>query len=505
MKKSALAIAMIMILAPLAFVPSVAGATEEEIQESIDLGIEWLASQQNENGSWGTSEKPALTGLALIKLVDRARELGEDPFDPEYEYYGNVTAGYAYLMATKESEPAINDSETNNNGIRIFYAGSGHHTYNTAIALMAFANLNGYDEYNETLVQDMVDWFVDTQNADGGWRYTSTPADESDNSNTGYAVVGLAYAETAGAIIPESVKTGLDSWVDLIQDPVDGDADDGGSWYTPSWNWTNSLKTGNLILEMGFVGDTTESDRLNDALDYLVRHWNDTGNIGDIDQTGWRPYNYQSMYCIMKGLEYMQIEEIDGIDWYDEMADYIVENQNETGYWDYDPWGDYIPEIRIISTEWALLTLEKATVVKEIVVGFDVKPGSCPNPINTKANGVEPMAIAGSEEFDVCDINISTLEIGICADGEFTAFEGVEPLRCEYDDVTESYIPEEGDPCCICTEPDGIIDLSLKYDTQELVEAGLGCYEKNDELCLCIRGMTYEGQEFVGRDCIIIK
>ncbi|MBB6067591.1 prenyltransferase/squalene oxidase repeat-containing protein [Methanococcus maripaludis] len=499
MKKSALVIALIMVLAPLAFVPSAAAATEDEIEASIDAGIEWLASQQNETGYWGDcgDDLPAITGFALVKLVDRARELGVDPFNTsEYEYAENVILGFEWLESQKNVQFGINDSQTNNNGQGIYFTCVDHETYNTAIALMAFANINGYEEYNETLVQDMVDWFISTQNTDGAWRYGASGI--SDNSNTGYAVIGLAYAENAGAIIPNSVKTGLNSWVDVIQDPVNG-----GSWYTTETAWVNSLKTGNLILEMGFVGDDTTSGRLNDAVDYLVAHWNDVGS-GTL-MTGWKPHNYQAMYCIMKGLEYMQIEEIDGIDWFEEISDYIVENQHSDGYWDDDPWADSTETPKILSTEWALLTLEKVTVIKEIPVGFDVKPGSCPNPINIKSNGVQPMAIAGSEEFDVYDINISTLKIGICVNGEFTEFEGVAPLRWVYSDVTENYIPEEGEPCCIRTKPDGITDLSMKYATQELVEAGLGDYEKNDELCLCIKGTTYDGEQFVGRDCIIIK
>ncbi|MBB6402359.1 hypothetical protein HNP92_001681 [Methanococcus maripaludis] len=504
MKKSALAIALIMVLAPLAFVPSAAAATEDEIEDSIDAGIKWLVLQQNCDGSWGPSEKPAHTGFALVKLVDRARELGVDPFDPdEYEYAENVIDGFEWLESQKTIQLGVDDSQTNNNGQAIFFSPTGHQTYNTAIALMAFANLNGYDEYNETLVQDITDWFILTQNPDGGWRYTGSTT-ESDNSNTGYVAIGLAYAENAGADIPDSLKTGLSNWVDYIQNDQgaadnDGENDpDGGSGYYVPYDWVNCLKTGNIILEMGFVGDTTESQRMGYAIDYLVRHWNDVGS--GIYMTGWKNYNYQAMYCIMKGLEYMQIEEIDGIDWYGDFSDYIIANQNADGSWSLDPWGN-----SILSTEWALLTLEKATVIKEIPVGFDVKPGSCPNPINIKSNGVQPMAIAGSEEFDVYDINISTLKIGICVNGEFTEFEGVAPLRWEYDDVTENYIPEEGEPCCIVTNPDGITDLSMKYDTQELVEAGLEDYEKNDELCLCIKGTTYDGEQFVGRDCIIIK
>ncbi|ABO35138.1 conserved hypothetical protein [Methanococcus maripaludis C5] len=497
MKKSALVIALIMVLAPLAFVPSATAATEEEIEASIEDGIEWLVSQQNCNGSWGTCnyELPAQTGLALIKLVDRARELGVDPFEPdEYEYAENVIMGFNWLETQKIVDSSIDDSGTNNNGQGILFMGSGHATYNTAIVLMAYANLKGYDEYNETMVQDMVDWFVATQHADGAWRYKAEPDPPSDNSNTGYAVIGLAYAENAGAIVPDPLKTGLSSWINYIQNDVDGDLNDGGSGYTTPTDWVNCLKTGNLILEMGFVGDTTETSRLTDAVDYLVRHWNDTNT-----DPGWR-IHYQSMYCVMKGLEYMQIEEIDGIDWYDDFATAIVTTQNADGSWPIDYWGN-----QILSTEWALLTLEKATVVKEFVVGFDVKPGSCPNPINIKSNGVQPVAIAGSEEFDVYDIDPATLKIGMCVDGEFMEFEGVSPLRWVYDDVTESYIPDEDDTCCIRTKPDGITDFSMKYDTQELVEAGLGCYEKNDELCLCIKGRTYDGEQFVGRDCIIIK
>jgi hypothetical protein len=42
---------------------------------------------------------------------------------------------------------------------------------------------------------------------------------------------------------------------------------------------------------------------------------------------------------------------------------------------------------------------------------LDIKPGSCPNSWNPGSNGVLPVALVGSEEFDVADVDVSTLAI----------------------------------------------------------------------------------------------
>jgi hypothetical protein len=96
-------------------------------------------------------------------------------------------------------------------------------------------------------------------------------------------------------------------------------------------------------------------------------------------------------------------------------------------------------------------------------VALDVKPQSCPNPLNVHSRGVLSAAIVGSTDFDVTTINPSSVKLV-----------GVDPIHTSYEDVATPYrmmsdVPSETD--CTDAGPDGIIDLTLKFRTQEIVDA----------------------------------
>jgi hypothetical protein len=123
---------------------------------------------------------------------------------------------------------------------------------------------------------------------------------------------------------------------------------------------------------------------------------------------------------------------------------------------------------------------------------LDIKPQSCPNPLNTKSKGVLPVAILGTEYFDVSMVDPATVLL-----------EGVSPLRWNFEDVTTPVEPGD-DPCECTTEgADGYMDMTLKFDKQSIVKA-LGPVSDRDTVVLTLTATTYDGTEIEIQDCVII-
>ncbi len=529
----ALTIAAVFLLSSMTVVSA---ASEEEIQASIEDGLAWLANDQEDDGSWPAYYgDEATTGLALLKLCEYAKEQGLDPYDPDYIYSSNVTAGLDYLYSrmsvvnlslqnhTAGASGTVDDPDSNGNGLGIYIP--GYSSYTTGIGLSALSVcglpervvaapntvVDGMTQAN--IIQDMVDWLAwaqsdyhynysgDNDCGEGGWYYWALDNSNTvpDNSNTGYTVLGLAYAEDFGSTVPQWVKTELNAFVTCIQDPVNGDANDGGSWYrnindTSISIGTNILKTGNLIFEMAFLGDAPNESKVTDATDYLARHWNDTS--GTNQPPGWNgtPAQYHAMFTTMKGLEYMGIDTFDGIDWYEDFSDVIVAQQQADGSWN-DSSGRGNPTI---ITTWALLTLEKSSPETPIISVFiDIKPSSCPNPLNVGSKGVLPVAVLGTYDFDVTTIDPASIRIKLNSEDD-----GVAPVRWNYEDVAT---PFEGELCdCHDLNGDGLMDLTLKFKTQEVVALSLEDHG-GETLPLTITGNLKEedgGTAIEGQDCV---
>lgn len=138
-----------------------------------------------------------------------------------------------------------------------------------------------------------------------------------------------------------------------------------------------------------------------------------------------------------------------------------------------------------------------------ITVSLDVKPGSCPNPINIKSNGVLPVAILGTEDFNVDTIDIELVQLSLVGiEG------GVSPIQWNYEDVATPFYPVEEGPCCHDLNGDGYMDLTLKFDTPELVETlELEDY-KGETIQIIVTGNLLEefgGTPINGEDCVRIQ
>jgi len=121
---------------------------------------------------------------------------------------------------------------------------------------------------------------------------------------------------------------------------------------------------------------------------------------------------------------------------------------------------------------------------------------------------VLPVAILGTENFDVNDIDPSTILL-----------EGVGPDRWAFEDVATPFEPFiENESCSGCTTegPDGYIDLTLKFDTQMiLVQLGLvdsplfdllegATPSDGDCIMLKLTGYLYDGTPIWGEDTVLI-
>jgi hypothetical protein len=146
----------------------------------------------------------------------------------------------------------------------------------------------------------------------------------------------------------------------------------------------------------------------------------------------------------------------------------------------------------VLSTTWALLTLQKVSPQFGININLDIKPTSCPNPFNVKSKGVLPVAILGTMDFDVHTVDPATIRL-----------EGVAPLRWNFEDVSTP-VPPGADTCaCTTARADGFMDLTLKFDHQAIA-AALGTVYDREVRRLTLNGMTYDSIPIEGKDCVVI-
>jgi len=152
-----------------------------------------------------------------------------------------------------------------------------------------------------------------------------------------------------------------------------------------------------------------------------------------------------------------------------------------------------------------------------ITVTMDIKPGSCPNSINTNQKGLVSVAILGEqklgdallEEAVVAEKNrgekkLDLREIKV----ESLKLNGVLSVKADFEDVATPYTGKiSGERLadeCHELGPDGFEDLVMKYETQALVKA-IDRQHKTDQDVLTLRmtGELKDGTQIVAEDVIV--
>ncbi len=139
------------------------------------------------------------------------------------------------------------------------------------------------------------------------------------------------------------------------------------------------------------------------------------------------------------------------------------------------------------------------------VLPLDIKPGSCPNPLNRNSNGMLPVGLLGTDAVDITDVDVASVRISR-ADGVGSAVapnEGPPGPHSVFADVGTA-VP--GEPCdCHALGGDGILDLSMKFATQAVVaELQLNDLPAGSIVELVVSGTFLDGRPFVASNCVTL-
>ena len=147
------------------------------------------------------------------------------------------------------------------------------------------------------------------------------------------------------------------------------------------------------------------------------------------------------------------------------------------------------------------ITIEEEPPVEE-GPGLDIKPTSCPNPINVKSGGVVPVALTGSAGFDVTQVDTSSLLL-MRNDGVGSA---IAPKSKKFP-IADTAQPFTGELCdCHTFGGDGWDDLNMFFDKKALVSAFQLAAEANKTyLQVDLHGLLLDGTAFVVSDCIRVQ
>jgi len=226
-----------------------------ELHQAVTLGLEYLADQQNEDGSFGQHRRygknVAVTSLCALALMS-------DGHLPSRGEYGAVVNNALHFILDHSHDNGLIAAETSHGPM-----------YGHGFATLFLGEIYGMGATTEEdakireALSRAVRLIIRSQNEEGGWRYNPVPED-ADVSVTICQVMALRSARNAGIDVP---KETIDRAVEYVRNCQN--ADGGFRYMTNSVgsSWPRSAAGVATLYYAGIYDD----DSITRGLEYLQR------------------------------------------------------------------------------------------------------------------------------------------------------------------------------------------------------------------------------------------
>ena len=329
---------------------------------SIDKGLEWLKGQQGEDGLFEISPgegHPGITALAITVFLRHPQKKYSE------EKHPFIKKAIQRLVEMQQKNGAIYDAKKQ----------PALPTYTTSIAVMALSSTENPKKY-ETVIKKAQGFLKSLQIQDeesvyyGGIGYGSRET-VNDLSNLNFAIQAL---KESGSDDDEVWNKAI-KFLERTQNRSESNdqkwaGNDGGFIYSPDGeskagkdeagsprSYASMTYAG--LLSFIYANVDKNDDRVKSAVQWIAKHFTVEENYG-IGAQGLY-YNYHTMAKALRLYGKETLIDTKGVshDWYQELADKLIEVQKPDGSWmnENSRWMEALP---VLATSYAILSLDTA-------------------------------------------------------------------------------------------------------------------------------------------------
>ena len=341
-----------------------------ELEAAIGRGLDWLAGQQLQDGSWGQPEYPALSGLVLTAFQ------GEPSGSYKRKYNANIKRGYDQLLKYVKPDGGIYAEKLAN--------------YNTSTAIMALVVAN--NPAYEPIIKKARNFEIGLQDlrgedvaVSGGVGYGGTYP-HSDLSNTTFALEAIRYTQYLKSDVANDPEAKDLNWKAAVQFlsrtqnlpgsndqswASDDPANKGGFVYFPGKsmageqplpNGKTALRSyGSMsyagLLSMLYAQVDRNDPRVKAVVEWLSRNYTLDENPGMGPEGLYYYYQMMAKALSAAGIDTLTLKDGSRVNWRQDLAKRLLNLQKADGSWANDN-GRWMEKDPVLVTSYATITLE---------------------------------------------------------------------------------------------------------------------------------------------------